>query len=205
MRVALFGGTFDPPHCGHVGIARAAADAFALDTVLFAPTAQQPLKAEIEATSFPERMAMVELACTADPRFIPSTIDGPRADGGPNYTVDTLTALRNQMPTAMLFHLVGADSFLSLPHWRDPKRLLSLAEWIVARRPGYSLSDLSGMGLTGAERAHVHLLETVYVDVSATEVRQRLAAGESCQDLLSPEIVRYIREHRLYQSRDAAS
>jgi nicotinate-nucleotide adenylyltransferase len=199
MRVALFGGTFDPPHRGHIGIARAAADAFGLDTVLFAPAGQQPLKTATGATPFPNRLAMVELACAADPRFTASTIDAPRTDGAPNYTVDTLAALRSQMPEATLYNLVGADSFLSLRKWREPERLLALAEWIVASRPGYPLNDLSGLRLTDTERARVHLLETVAMDISATMLRERLAAGDRCRDLLPPEILSYIQAHRLYR------
>ena len=217
MRVALFGGTFDPPHRGHLGIARAAAEAFALDTVLFAPVGNQPLKPGTTTTSFADRLAMVTLACeeaeqqqTAQssaaaerhrtPRFVPSTIDAPQPDNAPNYTVDTLAALRTQMPEATLYNLVGADSFLSLRQWREPAQLLSLAEWIVVSRPGYSLSDLTGLGLTAIERARVHLLETVHYDVSSTFLRERLAAGDSARDLLPDSVARYIRDHKLYRT-----
>jgi nicotinate-nucleotide adenylyltransferase len=199
MRVALFGGTFDPPHRGHIGIARAAADAFALDTVLFAPTGRQPLKTEIHAAPFADRLEMVELVCASDQRFVASTIDEPHPDGAPNYTVDTLAALRGQMPEATLYNLVGADSFLSLRKWREPERLLELAEWIVVSRPGYPLNDLSGLRLTAAERARVHLLETVHMDVSATRLRERLEKGESCGDLLAPSVMEYIRSRGLYR------
>ena len=199
MRIALFGGTFDPPHRGHLGIATAAAEAFRLDKVLFAPTGQQPLKAALKAAPFSDRLAMVELACAADLRFLPSTIDAPRPDGSPNYTVDTLDELRHRMPEATLYNLAGADSFLGLQQWREPERLLALAEWIVVSRPGYSLGDLSALNLTPAERARVHLLETVHEDVSATTLRQRLAAGESCGDMLPATVAGYIREHGLYR------
>ena len=199
MRVALFGGTFDPPHRGHLGIATAAADAFALDRVLFAPTGQQPLKSGLASSPFSDRLAMVGLACAADPRFAASTIDAPRDDGVPNYTVDTLARLAGLTPNATLYNLVGADSFLSLRHWRDPERLLALAEWIVVSRPGYPLDDLSGLHLTPAERARVHLLETVHEDISATLVRERLAIGDDCDDLLPAPVAAYLRFHRLYR------
>ncbi|HEY6377180.1 MAG TPA: nicotinate-nucleotide adenylyltransferase [Edaphobacter sp.] len=198
MRVALFGGTFDPPHLGHIGVARAAADAFGLDTVLFAPAGRQPLKTDGHATSFEDRLAMTALACAADPRFALSTLDAPRADGEPNYTVDTLDKLQREMPGAMIFSVAGADSFLSLPRWRDPDRLLELAEWIVASRPGYSLGDLSGLGLTAGQRARVHLLETVDYDIAATDLRERLGCGDPCSDLLPPAVAIYIQTHRLY-------
>jgi nicotinate (nicotinamide) nucleotide adenylyltransferase len=199
MRVALFGGTFDPPHRGHLGIATAAADAFALDRVLFAPTGQQPLKAGRSSSPFADRLAMVGLACKADPRFAASTVDAPRADGAPNYTVDTLAQLAGLMPRATLYNLVGADSLLSLRQWREPEKLLGLAEWIVVSRPGYPLADLSSLELTGAERSRVHLLETVHEDVSATVLRERLATGHNCGDLLPAAVASYIRSHGLYR------
>src|ERR1700722_16452384 len=166
MRVALFGGTFDPPHRGHLSIAAAAADSFGLDTVLFTPVGHQPLKPEGAMAPFEDRLAMLSIACAGDARFDISRLDAPHADGSPNYTVDTLMALRRAMPDATLFNLVGADSFLDLPRWHEPHRLLELAEWIVVSRPGSSLDDLSALGLTTEQKARVHLLETVHEDVA---------------------------------------
>jgi nicotinate-nucleotide adenylyltransferase len=210
MRVAFFGGTFDPIHRGHLAIASAAADAFALDRVLFAPVGQQPLKTEPPAASFPDRLAMVRLACNpapphnrsgADPRFIPSTLDAPRPDGTPNYTVDTLAALALEYPAATLFVLAGADSFLELRHWRAPDTLLSLAEWIVVSRPEFPATELqlAALQLTPAQRARVHLLTRVHEEVSATELRSRLHTGDPCQGLLPPEVAAYIQTHSLYR------
>ncbi|MEO8735088.1 MAG: nicotinate-nucleotide adenylyltransferase [Edaphobacter sp.] len=199
MRIALFGGTFDPPHCGHLSIATAAADAFVLDSVLFAPTGNQPLKPGGTLTSFADRLAMTALACAQDKRFQVSTLDAPRPDGLPNYTVDTLAELRRTMPDSVLFNLVGADSFLDLPRWRQPDRLIELAEWIVVSRPGFSLDDLSELKLTPQQHSHVHLLETVQENISATNLRQRLRAGDSCTDLLPAAVSNYIQTHRLYR------
>jgi nicotinate-nucleotide adenylyltransferase len=207
MRIALFGGTFDPPHRGHLAIARAAADAFSLDRVLFAPTGLQPLKLDAPPTPFPVRLALVSAACQPgypgfDPRFTASDIDAPRSDGAPNYTVDTLTRLAEQHPHSAdtLFNLVGADSFLSLRHWRDPARLLALAEWIVVTRPGYALSeqDLAPLALTPAQRARVHILAGVAEDVSATALRERLRNDDPCDDLLPEAVRKYIHQHKLY-------
>ena len=117
----------------------------------------------------------------------------------PNYTVDTLAELAGLMPNATLYNLVGADSFLSLRQWREPEKLLALAEWIVVSRPGYPLDDLSGLNLTEAERSRVHLLETVHEDISATMLRERLAAGDDCGDLLPEAVASYIRSHGLYR------
>lgn len=199
MRIALFGGSFDPPHRGHFSIATAAADTFHLDTILFAPTGRQPLKPGQTPAPFADRLAMTALLCAPDQRFHVSPIDAPHPDGQPNYTVNTLAELKRSMPDATLFNIVGADSFLDLPRWREPHRLLELAEWIVVSRPGFSLDDLSSLGLTEQQRARVHLLQTVHQDISATGLRQRLRAGDPCTDLLPPTVAEYIQSHHLYR------
>jgi nicotinate-nucleotide adenylyltransferase len=198
MRVALFGGSFDPPHHGHTAIATAAADAFELDTVLFVPTGHQPLKPDGALAEFADRLAMVELVCAEDPRFAASKVDSPRPDGMPNYTVETLTLLKETMPEAKLFNLVGADSFLDLPRWRLPERLLELAEWIVVSRPGFPIGSLSELGLTPNQRGRIHLLQTVHEDVAATNLRERLEAGDPCTDLLPEAVASYIQKRQLY-------
>ena len=199
MRIALFGGTFDPPHLGHLAVATAAADAFQLDSILFAPAGRQPLKLNSTPSSFADRLAMTTLACAQDERFHASAIDAPRPDGRPNYTVDTLVELEQTMPAVVLFNLVGADAFLSLPHWREPARLLALAEWIVVSRPGFSLDDLSALGLTPQQRTRVRLLETVHEEISATSLRERLRTGDPCADLIPAAVSTYIQTHRLYR------
>ena len=211
MRVAFFGGTFDPIHRGHLAVASAAAAAFALDRVLFAPTGRQPLKSEPATASFADRMAMTVLALT-DPatrnlkpetcNFTVSNLDAPRPGGAPNYTVDTLAALAREYPAASLFILTGADSFLTLRNWRSPDQLLALAEWIVVSRPDFPLTPefltRPEFALTPDQRARIHLLTTVHEDVSATGLRHRLQAGEPCPGLLPP-VAAYIQTHHLYR------
>ena len=197
MRIALFGGTFDPPHHGHLAVARAAQRRFALDLVLFAPAGRQPLKHD-NAAPFADRLAMVTLACTDEAGLAPSALDAPRPDGSPNYTVDALAALRLAHPEAALFNLVGADAFHDLARWHQPGRLLELAEWIVVSRPGFALAEPAGMDLTPAQRARIHALDTVHEDVSATELRRLLAADEPTGRLLPPAVAGYIRQHHLY-------
>ena len=197
MRIALFGGSFDPPHRGHLAVATAAADRFALDRILFAPAGRQPLKSSSDA-SFDERCAMTALACAEDERFEFSAVDAPRPDGEPNYTVDTLEQLQQTMPGAMIFSLAGADSFHSLARWREPEKLLQLAEWIVVSRPGFALSEPEGMTLTPAQRSRIHLLDSIHEDVAATTLRERLRQGDPCADLLPAAVSDYIRDHHLY-------
>lgn len=215
MRVAFFGGTFDPIHRGHLRLASAAADAFVLDSVLFAPVGNQPLKPEAATASYADRLAMAELALNshgneqrttdneqrAIPRFAVSTLDAPHPDGSPNYTVDTLAALALEFPLANLFVVTGADSFLDLRRWRAPDRLLALAEWIVVSRPEFPLTEdqFMPLALTPAQRARVHLLPNVNEEVSATELRRRLHDGDSCAGLLPSSVSGYIQSHGLYR------
>lgn len=218
MRVAFFGGTFDPIHRGHLRLATAAADAFALDRVLFVPVGIQPLKSEPAIASFADRLEMTALALAsqssiasediqsettnpADPRFEVSNLDAPRADGKPNYTVDTLSALALEYPAATLFVVAGADSFLDLRRWRSPDQLLALAEWIVVSRPEFPLTkpQLAKLALTPQEHDRVHLLTTVHEDVSATDLRRRLHTGDPCPGLLPTAVAAYIQTHHLYR------
>jgi nicotinate-nucleotide adenylyltransferase len=203
MRVAFFGGTFDPIHRGHLRLASAAADAFALDRVLFAPVGNQPLKTDSVIAPFADRLAMTMLgvASAADTRFAVSSIDAPRPGGLPNYTVDTIAVLADEYPAATLFVLTGADSFLTLRKWRSSSRLLELAEWIVVSRPEFPLdnANLAQLALTPEQRARIHLLPTVQEDVSATELRRRLRAGDPCPGLLAPAVTAYIQAHHLYR------
>jgi nicotinate-nucleotide adenylyltransferase len=211
MRAGFFGGTFDPPHRGHLAVARAAADEFSLDVIFFAPVASQPLKPAGTHACFADRLAMVELSCAAQTdskghtQFVPSDLDAPRKDGQPNFTIDTLRRLRRILEAEKekfggveLFVITGADSFLDLRHWREPDALLQSAQWIVVSRPAFSLADLVPVALTPEQRLCVHLLENVQESASASEVRKRLEAGLDCTSLLTPEVYSYIREHGLY-------
>ena len=200
--MAFFGGTFDPIHRGHLRLAAAAAEGFALDRVLFAPVGRQPLKADATIAPFADRLAMVAIAVAGcDPatrNFLPSALDAPRPDGAPNYTVDTLAAFADEFPDATHFALIGADSFLTLPRWRDAARLLELAEWIVVSRPGFALQQLDALGLTPTQRLRVHPLAGVEEPASATRIREELLAGSDCAGLLPPPVLAYIRAHHLY-------
>ena len=204
MRIGFFGGSFDPPHLGHLAVARASAKALALDRILFAPTGRQPLKPDGAVASFEERLAMVSLLCdlqpvNTPPQFETSSLDAPLPDGSPNYTINTLSALRSaSSPNDSLFVIVGADAFLGLRRWRSPDTLLQLAEWIVISRPGSSLQQLDCLHLTPEQFHRVHLLEHIHEPASATSVRELLRTGSDCPGLLPASILDYIRTHRLY-------
>jgi nicotinate-nucleotide adenylyltransferase len=142
-RVAFFGGSFDPPHQGHLAVARAARAALGLDTILFAPVGSQPLKPQGSTASFDDRLAMTRLAIAGEAGFAVSLIDAPKPLAGPNYTFDTLVDLRAELPPGgTLFCLMGADSFLGLRHWHRAAEIPFVAPLIVASRPGQPLDDL---------------------------------------------------------------
>jgi nicotinate-nucleotide adenylyltransferase len=144
-RVAFFGGSFDPPHLGHLAIARAARDALCLDAVLFAPVGAQPLKPAGSTAPFVDRVEMTRLAIAGERAFELSLVDSPNPEGKPNYTLDTLRGLQSHYGEhAALFCLMGADSFVSLRRWRGGAEIPFAAILVVASRPGLQLDDLSG-------------------------------------------------------------
>ncbi len=144
-RVAFFGGSFDPPHLGHLAIARAAREALGLDRILFAPVGAQPLKPAGSTATFADRLAMTELAIAGEPGFEISLADAPSTAGRPNYTLETRRALRAGLPAhGCLFCLMGADSFRSLRKWRGAAEIPFAAALIVASRPGQRLDNMAG-------------------------------------------------------------
>jgi nicotinate-nucleotide adenylyltransferase len=225
-RIAFFGGSFDPPHLGHIGIARAAQSALQLDTVLFAPVGVQPLKPLGSTASFEDRVAMTELAIKGLPQFAITFADAPDPTGEPNYTIDTLHRLEAQFPSARLFTLIGADSLLSLGRWYRGAEVPFVAPLIVASRPGQKLEDLAEVlpeGLTIQEdpavagsplrvftlrndagsAAPFYLLPGLEIEISASEIRRqvgaaldRLCAGH---ELLPDAVCNYIAQHGLYR------
>ena len=150
-RVAFFGGSFDPPHLGHLAVAHAARAALELDTVLFAPVGAQPLKPNGSSASFEDRVAMVKLAIAGEPGFAVSLADAPRAGGAPNYTLETLVELRRELKDCDLYCLMGADSLAGMRRWHRAAEIPFVAPLIIASRPGQPLDELKGLlpqGLT---------------------------------------------------------
>lgn len=145
MKIGFFGGSFDPPHRGHIALARLAMDRLHLDRVLFAPVGVQPLKLDRPQAGFADRVAMTRLAIASEPGMELSLIDEPRSDGRPNYTVDTIRALRATLaPDTQIVCLMGADSFLSIGRWHRAADLLVACDFAVAARPGFDLGRIAG-------------------------------------------------------------
>ena len=202
MRLGWLGGSFDPPHFGHLTIARTAATDLRLDRVLFAPAGLQPLKRSGSAASFADRLEMVRLLCSTEPSLCePSALDSPHPEGTPNYTIDALERLRLEEPGAEIFALVGADNLLELPHWHRADRLLQVATWVALSRPGYALPHPLPQPLeTARTEGRLRIIPDVVVPISSSLLRDRLRQGQNCDALTSAAVLHFIRQHSLYGS-----
>lgn len=188
VRVGLFGGTFDPPHIGHLLVASDAVEELALDRLLFIPTACQPLKRDRVMAAPAHRLAMTELLVAGDPRFAADAVEIDR--GGLSYTVDTLAALAERAPADERFFLLGADAWRTFPKWRDPAGVMRLATVVVMQRGGGGEEHT-----TGAPR----VLATRRIDVSSTEIRARVRAGRSIRGFVPDAVRAYIERTGLYR------
>lgn len=195
MRSGILGGTFDPFHNGHLAAAEGAMGCARLDSAIFVPAAQPPHRPPAVAPA-EQRMEMCRLATAGDARFAVSDVELNR--GGPSYTVDTLAELRRLHPRDELVLILGWDAARLFPTWRRPDEVRALASIVVVGRPGSKApcaSDLKQVGL-GGEGVTLCLEPTP--DVSASEIRRAIAAGESIASKVPAAVERYIAAHRLY-------
>ena len=201
-RVGILGGTFNPPHDGHLALARAALDGLGLDRVLLMPVATAPHKRVPDDPGAEIRAELCRLAVGGDGRLGLSTVELDR--GGTSYTVDTLRSLCAERPEDELTLIVGADMAASLPRWREPEAVLALARVAVAERAGTGRAEVlaSLAGLAGGEA--VVFFELPPVDVSSSAVRARVAAGESVLGLVPDAVAARIAELGLYRHGDTA-
>lgn len=198
MRLGILGGTLDPPHIGHLLLAEEARSALRLERVLFVPAGEPWRKAGQVLSAGEHRLAMVRLALAGSPGFEVSTLELERS--GPTYTVDTLETLRQQMsPEAEFFFLMGQDSLADLPHWREPERIIALANLAVACRAGWEDAEATALEekVPGISQ-RVVWLDMPYVDISSTAVRDRVRRGRSIRYWVPTAVEDYIRENRLY-------
>jgi nicotinate-nucleotide adenylyltransferase len=194
-RVGIFGGTFDPPHVGHVAVAADVADALGLDRVLWIPAREPPHK-PVGSVSPPEvRLAMVRAAAACDPRFEVETLELERE--GPSYTVDTVQELRRRMPDAELFLLLGADQARVFGSWRNPEGIAAEVCFAVMDRGGAS-GVLAARGLPADARTIVTPVRRF--DVSSTDVRARARQGLGVSGLVPPGVGEIIERERLYSA-----
>lgn len=191
MRLGIFGGSFDPPHVGHLLVAVDAYEALELDRLIFVPNAIQPLKAGVQVAPAHQRLAMVRLLLGSDERFEVDATEIDRA--GLSYTVDTLETFARRFPTAERFFLVGEDAMASFASWREPGRILELARLAVLRRPAGA--DERRPALPNGTIA----LATRLVDVSSTEMRERVRCGKSLHGFVPDAVAEFIEAERLYR------
>jgi nicotinate-nucleotide adenylyltransferase len=193
MRVGILGGTFDPVHTGHLELADAAQRHFALHLVLFVP-AGQPWRKTRAITPAEHRLAMLRLAIDEHDSYGISDVELRRP--GPTYTADTLDALAGERLDDMFWLIVGADALADLPNWHDPERIVHHAVIAVAPREGGDVERAIAAipGLSG--RIETFPMEPV--DISSTEIRRSVAAGEPIDDLVPPAVAKYIDGHGLY-------
>ena len=197
MRVGILGGTFDPPHVGHLAVAQDAWSRIPLDRVLFVPAAVPPHKVGAVSTPAELRLEMVRAAIAGDDRFQASDLELGRA--GPSYTVDTLRELTNRQPGAELFLLLGADQFRELATWRDPAAISRLATLVlIPRGEGDGSAALAAARGALPPDARVTPLEATRIDVSSTEIRRRRAGGEPIRYLVPDDVLRVIEREGLY-------
>ena len=227
MNIGLFGGSFDPIHRGHLTLAQAAADRFALRQVLFVPANVPPHKQKQPVTAFVHRYAMVTLATQDDKRWMPSLLEaGELGSGGgvaqtANYSIDTVRRLKQTLKKAdRLFFLIGVDAFKDIAKWREARALLAECEFIVASRPGFSLRDVAeslpeglrppaavtkpfqkqtATGDLVLPGVSLHLLDGVQQNVSATTIRAAAAQGRPLAKWLDPRVAEYVRKMGLYR------
>lgn len=191
-RIGLFGGTFDPPHVGHLALAEHARDRLHLDEVRFIPAGRPPHKRGERITSAAGRVAMARLAVRGNPAFTVSTIETRR--GGPSFTIETLRAVAAGAPGARLFLLMGADSLDDFANWREPEAILRLATLVVAGRPG---ARGRALGVPGGRR--VVRLDNAVLALSSSLLRARVRARRSVRYLVPDAVAAYIARHRLYR------
>ncbi len=198
MRVGVIGGTFDPIHIAHLVIAEEARVRLNLDRVVFVPAATPPHKVDNDISSVEHRLAMVELAIATNPYFFLSRVDIERS--GPCYTIDTIKLLRDEWgPGVEIYFIMGQDSLVDILTWHEPQRLIRLCRLVVLSRPGYKadLEELEALlpGIT----SHTHILNSPELDISSSDIRQRVREGLPIKYQVPEAVEEYIYAHGLYR------
>jgi nicotinate-nucleotide adenylyltransferase len=204
MRLGIFGGSFDPVHNGHLRLARECQRQVALDEVWFTPVAIQPLKKRGPRASNDHRVQMLNHAIESEPgqqapqsSWRVCTLEIDR--GGLSYTVDTLRRIREELPDAELFFMLGADTLRDVPQWREPEEIFRLSTPLIVCRPGQAMPDLSAIARYCNTAHKPQLVAMEPIDVSSSDIRRRMAAGESIAHLVPPSVADYIIQHELYR------
>jgi len=203
-RVGVFGGTFDPVHIGHLILAEQCREQAGLDEVWFIPAPRPPQKQRKPVTAFAHRVEMLSLAIAGNPSFRIDELEKDRT--GPSYTVDTLQELTVRDPSLDLHFIMGSDSLRDLPVWHKPARIVELATLVIAVRPSHLVPPLTelrqAMKLPETTAIRLQVVQTLFVDISSTDLRCRVQKGRSLRYLVPRAVECYIQQHRLYQEED---
>lgn len=189
-RVGIFGGSFDPPHVGHLIVAQSAADQLGLDKVIFVPAYFPPHKIGNQQSSATDRLAMVRLAARGNARFSVSDLEVKRE--GISYTVETLKWFKSRFEKADLFFIIGGDSLSQFSTWKDPEEILNLAQLVVYPRPLQNLAEIP----VSLPRAQV--LQGPMIEISSSDIRLKVSHRESIRYLVPTEVAQYVKAHKLY-------
>ena len=195
MKIGLFGGSFDPVHCGHLLVAQAAMEELDLDRIVFIPAAQSPFKAGSQPTAASVRLRLLRLALAGRPEFQVEPLELHR--GGISYTIDTVDTLVRQFPGAELLWLIGADHVATLPLWREASRLATLVEFVVIPRPGVEKVE-------PPDGFRLHWLRGWPLGISSSLIRERAARGQSLNQMVPDAVAAAIFSERWYQEPSAA-
>ena len=187
-KIGIFGGTFDPPHLGHLIIAQTAVEDLELDKVIFVPAASPPHKTDRLTASPAHRHAMLKLAIKGNKKFEASMLELHR--GGISYTVDTLRSLNEHYPDAQLFLILGEDNYAEFHSWKAPEDIVRLASLVIYHRNGYG--NVKGSSYPVTE------LKGPLLELSSTEIRKKVSRGQSIRYFVTKEVASYIKSKKLY-------
>lgn len=198
MKLGIYGGSFDPIHWGHLMLAECCRESLELDQVWFIPAHQPPHKQDRKLSSPEHRQQMLLLATAGNPAFHVSNVELERP--GTSYTVDTIEQIHLDQPTAELFLLMGADTLRDLPNWRTPARICELAQAVVVHRGGQAQLDPEPVVLPSGDTVVPRHVQMPLIELSSTEVRERVRTGRSIRYRTTAAVEQYIRQHGLYAS-----
>ncbi|MBN1405742.1 MAG: nicotinate-nucleotide adenylyltransferase [Candidatus Omnitrophica bacterium] len=188
MKVAILGGTFDPVHNGHIALAQAAVDAFSLDKIIFVPVYSPSHKSEDDIADAEDRFSMVKLAIGNNDKFEALRLEINRRNK--SYSIDTITYLKKIYPkSAELFFLLGSDSANTLDSWKEVDKIFTLCKFIVGVRPAYTLE---------VNHKNIEVMSMEPVDISSTQIRQRVKENKSIRGLVPDKVAEYIERFKLY-------
>lgn len=198
-KTGIMGGTFNPIHLGHLLLAEQAREFTGLDEVMFMPSGNSYMKDSSEIASGEHRLAMTELAIEDNPFFSLSTLEMER--GGATYTCDTLRILHQKHPRTQFYFILGADNLFSIENWKDPEIILGSCHLIVTARGDSKEADIEKQASHLEQKYHtqVILLPERKIDISSSEIRERLSKGKSVRYMVPDKVLTYIKEHQLYR------